>query len=33
MNETMTSGYSSDSSQQELSNKYQQDSVKMIFII
>ena len=29
----MAHGYSSDSSQQELSNEYQHDRVKMIFII
>ena len=29
----MANGYSSDSTQQELSNEYQHDRVKMIFII
>ena len=29
----MTNGYSSDSTQRELSNEYQDDRVKMIFII
>ena len=33
MTEIIANGYSSDSTQQELSNEYQQDRVKMIFII
>ena len=32
MTETMTNGYSSDRTQRELSNEYQHDKVKMIFI-
>ena len=31
MTETMANGYSSDSTQRELSNEYQHDRVKMIF--
>ena len=33
MTETMANGFSSDSTQRELSNEYQQDRVNMIFII
>ena len=33
MTETLANGYSSDSAQQELSNEYQHDRIKMIFII
>ena len=33
LTETLANGYSSDSSQRELSNEYQQDSVWMIFMI
>ena len=33
MIETLANGYSSDSAQRELSNEYQHDRVKMIFII
>ena len=32
MIETLANGYSSDSAQQELSNEYQHDRVKMIFL-
>ena len=31
MNKTLANGYSSESTQQELSNEYQHDRVKMIF--
>ena len=31
MTETLSNGYSSDSSQRELSNEYQYDRVKMLF--
>ena len=33
MNETMANGYSSESTQRELSNEYQYDRVLMIFIM
>ena len=33
LTETLANGYSSESTQRELSNEYQHDRVKMIFII